>query len=92
MVPRQTGTGGRVRQLGMSKRGNVYLRTLLIHGARSIAARSKRTKAWPWLEALLERRPYGVAIGAIANKLARAIWAVLACGQAWRPEAWQAAH
>lgn len=45
-----------------------------------------------WLAALLQRRPYSVAVAAVANKLARTIWAVLARGQAWRPEAWQAAH
>jgi transposase len=92
LVPRQTGTGGRIKQLGISKRGDVYLRTLLIHGARSIAARAKDAKSWPWLVALLERRPYSVAVAAVANKLARTIWAVVARGQAWRPEAWQAAH
>lgn len=74
LVPRQTGTGGRVRQLGLSKRGDVYLRTLLMHGARAIIARSKHS---PWIEELLKRRPYSVAVAALANKLARTIWAVL---------------
>lgn len=74
LVPRQTGTGGRVRQLGLSKRGDNYLRMLLIHGARAIIARSHRS---PWVEALLKRRPYSVAVAALANKLARTIWAVL---------------
>lgn len=92
LVPRQTGTGGRVRQLGISKRGDAYLRTLLMHGARAVVVRSKEGPAWPWLTALLQRRPYSVAVAAVANKLARTIWAVLARGQAWRPEAWQAAH
>jgi transposase len=90
LVPRQSGTGGRVRQLGISKRGDIYLRTLLIHGARSIV-NSNRAKTWPWLIQLLKRRPYGVAVAAVANKLARTIWAVLARGQAWRAQAWQAA-
>ena len=57
LVPRQTGTGGRVRQLGISKRGDAYLRTLLMHGARSIVVRSKDAPTWPWLAALLSRRP-----------------------------------
>ncbi|GAC1533386.1 MAG: IS110-like element ISPa11 family transposase [Ramlibacter sp.] len=92
LVPRQTGTGGRVRQLGISKRGDSYLRTLLMHGARAIVLRCKDAAAWPWLAGLLQRRPYSVAVAAVANKLARTIWAVLARGQAWRPEAWQAAH
>lgn len=74
LVPRQIGTGGCVRQLGLSKRGDVYLRTLLMHGARAIIARSKHS---PWIEELLKRRPYSVAVAALANKLARTIWAVL---------------
>jgi transposase len=90
LVPRQTGTGGRVRQLGISKRGDAYLRTLLMHGARSIV-RSDRSTTWPWLSELLKRRPYSVVVAAVANKLARTIWAVMARGQEWRPEAWQAA-
>jgi transposase len=90
LVPRQTGTGGRVRQLGISKRGDAYLRTLLMHGARSIV-RSSRATSWPWLTELLKRRPYSVVVAAVANKLARTIWAVLARGQDWRPQAWQAA-
>ena len=91
LVPRQTGTGGRVRQLGISKRGDAYLRTLLMHGARSIVARSASASSWPWLAELLKRRPYSVVVAAVAHKLARTIWAVLARGQAWRPHAWQAA-
>ena len=90
LVPRQTGTGGRVRQLGISKRGDAYLRTLLMHGARAVV-RSNKSSNWPWLVALLNRRPYSVAVAAVANKLARTVWAVLARGQAWRAQAWQAA-
>jgi transposase len=90
LVPRQTGTGGRVRQLGISKRGDGYLRTLLMHGARAVV-RSDRGTSWPWLAELLKRRPYSVAVAAVANKLARTIWAVLARGQAWRAQAWQPA-
>jgi transposase len=90
LVPRQTGTGGRVRQLGISKRGDSYLRTLLMHGARAIV-RSDKSVSWPWLASLLKRRPYNVAVAAVANKLARTIWAVLAKGQAWNALAWQAA-
>ncbi len=74
LVPRQTGTGGRIRQLGLSKRGNTYLRTLLMHGARSVILRGTRT---PWLDDLLARRPFNVVVAAVANKLARTIWAIL---------------
>jgi transposase len=90
LVPKQTGTGGRVRQLGISKRGDAFLRTLLMHGARAVV-RSDRATSWPWLSELLKRRPYSVVVAAVANKLARTIWAILAKGQAWRPQAWQAA-
>jgi len=74
LVPRQAGTSGRVRQLGLSKRDDVYLHTLLMYGARAIISRSKHS---PWIAELLKRRPYSVAVAALANKLARPIWAVL---------------
>lgn len=77
LVPKQRGTGGWIRQLGLSKRGDVYLRTLLMHGARAVIVRHSEK---PWLAALLQRRPYNVAVAAVANKLARTIWAVLAKG------------
>lgn len=76
LVPRQSGTGGRVRLLGISKRGDTYLRTLLIHGARSVLTNSKT--APEWLTQLTQRRPKNVAIVALANKMARTIWALLA--------------
>lgn len=76
LVPRQSGTGGRVKLLGISKRGDVYLRTLLIHGARSVISRGKEHDAW--LDRLLARRPPNVAAVALANKMARTIWALLA--------------
>lgn len=82
LVPKQTGTGGRVRQLGISKRGDVYLRTLLMHGARAILARSQPS---PWIQQLLLRRPYSVVVAALANKLARTIWAVLYHGVKYDP-------
>jgi transposase len=82
LVPRQSGTGGRVRQMGLSKRGDTYLRTLLMHGARSVIIQGKRSD---WVDGLLKRRPFNVAVAAVANKLARTIWAVLA-----RPEKYQA--
>jgi transposase len=90
LVPRQTGTGGQVRQLGISKRGDSYLRTLLMHGARSIVQHSQG-KNWPWLVELLKRRPYSVVVAAVANKLARTMWAVLARGHSWRADAWHSA-
>ncbi len=63
-LPKQRGTGGRVRHLGISKRGDVYLRTLLMHGARAVILRHLHV---PWLDALLKRRPYNVVAAAVAN-------------------------
>ena len=87
LVPRQTGTGGRTRQLGLSKRGDTYLRTLLMHGARAVIAQSKHS---PWLQGLLLRRPYSVVVAALANKLARTIWAVLARARPYKAAAFNA--
>lgn len=75
LVPAQTGTGGKVKLLGISKPGDIYLRTLLIHGARAVLA--KTTAPNPWLQKIGKRRPVNVVIVALANKMARTIWAVL---------------
>jgi transposase len=83
LVPRQTGTGGRVRLLGISKRGDKYLRTLLIHGARSVLTNSKSPPKW--LSELVKRRPKNVAVVAMANKIARTICALLAHERAYQP-------
>jgi transposase len=82
LVPRQTGTGGRVRLLGISKRGDKYLRTLLIHGARSVLTHSNAPPEW--LTELLKRRPKNVAVVAMANKMARTIWALTAHERAYQ--------
>ena len=66
------------------KRGDQYLRTLLIHGARAVIARQK--EHGPWLQQLLARRPRNVAIVALANKMARTIWALLAHERTYRPD------
>ena len=84
LVPAQNGTGGKVRLLGISKRGDTYLRTLLIHGARSALLTSKEPSAW--LQDLKKRRPQNVVIVAQANKMARVIWALLAHGRAFSNE------
>jgi transposase len=76
LVPTQTGTGGKVRLGSISKRGDTYLRTLLIHGARSVLAHAK--EPGPWLAQIRERRPANVVIVAQAAKMARTIWAVTA--------------
>jgi transposase len=76
LVPKQSGSGGKVRLGPISKRGDTYLRTLLIHGARSVLNHSK--EPGPWLEGIKGRRPANVVIVAQAAKTARAIWAVTA--------------
>ncbi|WP_244808667.1 MULTISPECIES: IS110 family transposase [Caballeronia] len=75
LVPRQTGSGGKVVLGRISRRGDTYLRTLLIHGARSVLYRYKQPN--PWLEQIKQRRPANVVVVAIANKIARIIWAIL---------------
>lgn len=76
LVPKQTGSGGKVRLLGISKRGDTYLRTLFIHGARAASLLAK--EPGPWITELKKRRPTSVAIVAMANKLARTVWAIAA--------------
>ena len=82
LVPAQTGTGGRIRLLGISKRGDAYLRTLLINGAQSVLEHTKEQSTW--LQNIVKRRPKNVVTVAIANKMARTIWALLAHGQGYR--------
>jgi transposase len=79
LVPRQHSSGGKSNLLGMSKRGDSYLRTLLIHGARSVIYRAGQ-KADPcsWINAVVQRRNKNVAAVALANKNARIVWALLA--------------
>lgn len=89
LVPRQVGTGGKTQQLGISKRGDTYLRTLLIAGARAVIARSEKSS---WITRLLERRHYNVVVVALANKMARAVWAILAKGAAFDQVRWNPAE
>jgi transposase len=81
LVPKQHSSGGKQNLLGISKRGDTYLRTLLIHGARSVI-RFVEYKAQPecWLRMLMARRNKNVAAVALANKNARIIWALLTKG------------
>jgi transposase len=79
LVPRQHSTGGKSNLLGISKRGDCYLRTLLIHGARAVILAAERKLAnQGWLVRLLGRRHKNVAAVALANKTARIVWALLA--------------
>lgn len=87
LVPRQHSTGGKQTLLGISKRGDGYLRKLLVHGARALAYYAAR-KADPssWLNKLITRRHTNVAAVAQANKTARIVWALLAHGREFRPD------
>lgn len=89
LVPAHAGTGGRVRIGHLSKHGDPYPRTLLIHGARSVIKHAK-TKL-KWLEQLLVRRPKNVVVVALANKMARTAWALIAHGRAYQRD-WQSAR
>jgi transposase len=81
LVPKQDSSGERERMGGISKRGDAYLRTLLVHGARSVTR--WRRRSWGWLAGLMARRPTNVAAVAVANKTARTAWALLARGTAF---------
>lgn len=87
LVPRQHSSGGKPTLLGISKRGDAYLRTLLIHGARAVilAARRKPDQGG-WLRDLLRRRNPNVAAVALANKNARIAWALLAHDRSYRAD------
>jgi transposase len=81
LVPRHSGTGGKTRIGHLSKRGDAYLRTLLMHGARSVLVNMKAKPSW--LEQLLLRRPFNVVVAALANKMARIAWALVAHGRSY---------
>jgi transposase len=76
LVPRQDGTGGKVKLGPISKRGNGYLRRLLVNGAMAVI-RGKRAKQNPWLVRLLATKPRKVVAVALANKMARIGWALM---------------
>ncbi len=86
LVPRQHSSGGKSTLLGISKRGNAYIRTLLIHGARAVlrVSTNKGDRLSRWAQELLERRGHNRACVAIANKLARIIWVIMARNERYR--------
>jgi transposase len=87
LVPRQNSTGGKTRLGGITKRGNRYLRRLLINGASANLLRSKATNADPWVIGLRRRRPPLVVAVALANKTARIAWAVMLRQEQYQPRA-----
>jgi transposase len=89
LVPKQYSTGGQTRLVGISKRGESYLRTLLIHGARATLrwARTKADRRSQWIRGLLERRGWNRTAVAVANKNARIVWALLSRGGVYGADA-----
>jgi transposase len=88
LVPRQYSSGGKQVLLGISKRGDAYLRSLLVHGARAVisAMRGKTDSSAGWLARLLARRHTNIAIVALANRNARIAWAILAHHRVFRSD------
>ena len=86
LTPRISASGGREHIGRISKGGDRYLRTLLIHGARAMVGTTfrQKVKPRPWLQALMARRPINVAAVAVAHKTARALWAMLRRGETYR--------
>jgi transposase len=84
LVPKQTGSIGTVKLHGISKCGDTYLRTLLIHGARSVLINAR--DPIPWIQQLKQRRHPNMVIVALANKIAQTIWSVLAHNRPYRKE------
>jgi transposase len=83
LVPKQDSTGGKTRLLGISKRGDVYLRTLLVHGARSTMRHTPKQNdpKSRWVEQLRKRRGENIAAVALAAKHARILWALMVRGE-----------
>jgi transposase len=87
LVPKQHSTGGKAKLLGISKRGDSYLRTLLIHGGRALVRQAeKQLGTGTWLNKLLGRRSKNVAAVAVANHNARIVWALLANDREFRSD------
>ena len=84
LVPRHSGTGGKTRTLGISKRGDRYLRTLLIHGARALLVNGRNLP--DWVEKIKQNKPFNVALVAVANRQARIVWALLAHARSYQKD------
>jgi transposase len=87
LVPRQNSTGGKTRLGRTSRQGNAYIRRLLVIGAQSALFCSKATKANPWVQTLLAKRPRLVVAVALAHKMARIAWALMVRQTTYQPAA-----
>jgi transposase len=86
LVPQQDSTGGKQKLGPISKQGDRYLRRILVVGAHAVLRRAKQDPAkYPWITDLLARRPFKVVAVALANKMARIAWALLAKGGTYQP-------
>jgi transposase len=92
LVPRQDSTGGKQKLGPISKQGDRYLRRILVVGAHAVLKLAKqKPEKYPWLTQLLARKPFKVVAVALANKMARIAWALLAKGGTYRAPALVAA-
>jgi transposase len=88
LTPKQNSTGGKPRLGGISRQGNERLRQLLVLGATAVVryVKPEQDKGSAWLQALVQRRPRKVVAVALANKMARVVWAMMTSGEAYRPQ------
>ena len=92
IVPREDSTGGKHKLGPISKRGDQYLRRILVVGAHAVLKRARhQPEKYPWVTRLLERKPFRVVAVAVANKMARVAWALLARGGSYRAPAFAVA-
>lgn len=89
LTPKQNSSGGKERLLGISKRGDAYLRSLLVHGARAVirTAQAKTDKLSIWVMRIAVTRHPNIAAVALAKKTARVAWAMLTRGTEYQPQA-----
>jgi transposase len=84
ITPRENSTGGRARPGRISRHGDETLRRLLVLGATAVIRQAQKGRVSPWLLALLARKPKKLAAVALANKMARIIWAMMVSGEVYR--------
>ncbi len=82
LVPRQYGTGGKIQLKSITKNGDRYLRTLMIHGARAVITRGlkNRPELAQWVQPIIDRQGFNKAVVALANKLTRISWVIVTTG------------